>query len=161
MSSFSHEIHLIYLNCSNEWDFLGFQRTSDIQFFWRWNILAYIPPRRGDIYFWYYNISPPSCFRITGHVTWLSPHLEINAVETLVPISARLKFYKMADSWRHLYNILLPKYYLNKKNQIEYVAFKGSLEAPGRYWKGEIVVFCLFWFIETTDNFIIIPWKRS
>lgn len=27
-----------YLNCSKEWAFLGFHRTSDIQFFCRWNI---------------------------------------------------------------------------------------------------------------------------
>lgn len=29
---------LHHLNCSREWAFFGFHSTSDIQFFWRWNI---------------------------------------------------------------------------------------------------------------------------
>ena len=29
---------IYHLNCSREWAFFGFHKTSEIQFFWRWNI---------------------------------------------------------------------------------------------------------------------------
>lgn len=37
-SKFVSQHYVRYLNCSRECAFLGFHSTSEIQFFWRWNI---------------------------------------------------------------------------------------------------------------------------